>query len=261
MRLTDVANMSPGETALSSVASGNSGNLTLNPLDNPLSSGFGWPCSEPHHCTPDTAILLWRKTHTFIFSVVPTHPSASTWRKLWPGLGQPNSGKAPHLPECTAGFQLLSLLSNTTSSQLPCVAGVPLLCAHCKGERCRQRGDCHSTPGRRYLQELISLECRRLKFSVVSAGFFSLPGNKDYQNTEWTKGTAPEMAYPNLRNCSVTTRTPLFSNKLKLHKLYLTQREKFGLMETLSWRHRNTLLCCSGVIFKRAQTETQAQGI
>lgn len=58
MRLTDVANMSPGETALSSVASGNLGNLTLYPLDNPLSSGFGWPCSEPHHCTPDTVILL-----------------------------------------------------------------------------------------------------------------------------------------------------------------------------------------------------------
>lgn len=61
------------------------------------------------------------------------------------------------------------------------VAEVPLLCAHCKGERCWWRGDCHSTPGRRYLQELISLECRRLKFSVVSADFFSLPRNKDFK--------------------------------------------------------------------------------
>lgn len=172
MRLTDVANTSPGETALSSVASGNLGNLTLYPLDNPLSSGFGWPCSEPHHCTPDTAILLWRKTHIFIFSIVATHPllqpgenSASDW----------DSQIQAKLTSCPSVLQ--------DSSCFPCSLTLQeslsfVLTA--RSELLAERG-CHSTPGRRYLQELISLECRRLKFSVVSAGFFSLPGNKDFK--------------------------------------------------------------------------------
>ena len=73
MTLTDVANTSPGETTLSFVVLGSLANSILYPLQkNPLSSGFEWPCSEPHHCTPDTATLLWREAYIFIFTMVAT---------------------------------------------------------------------------------------------------------------------------------------------------------------------------------------------
>lgn len=69
------------------------------------------------------------------------------------------------------------------------------------------------------------------------------------------KSTAPEMAYPNLSNRSVTARTSL-SNKPKLHMLYFTKNKV--------WLNRNTVLkgqkyfCCNGILSQRAQTETQA---
>jgi len=69
------------------------------------------------------------------------------------------------------------------------------------------------------------------------------------------KSTAPEEAYLNLSNRSVTARTSL-SNKLKIHTLYLTKNK--------GWLNGNTVLkgqkyfCCNGVLSQRAQTETQA---
>lgn len=247
--------MSPGETALSSVASGNLGNLTLYPLDNPLSSGFGWPYSEPHHCTPDTAILLWRKTHTFIFSVLATHP-----------LLQPGENSAPHwdsqiqakLPSCP------SLLQD--SSCFPCfltlhphyhhVAGVPLLCAHCKDERCWWREDCHSTPGRRYLQELISLECRRLKFSVVSAGFFSLPGEKDFKTQSEPTAQHQRWLIHTLKT-TLLQQGPLLFQQAQAPQALFDTKGKVWLNGKAVLKAQK-YLCCSRVLFKRAQTETQA---